>query len=371
MGADTSRSGGPRRGRGGTPSSHSRLLRLTAVAGGGALLLVAIVAVTVSAARRPAPRPVLWRVVNDTFVVSDESGDELWRKRFEQGLADDYNSPRLQPRFLDLDGNGRLEVLFIVEPRAINESTFLVCYSSTGREMWRFTPGRAVATITESFENIYSIGALAVSEPDAQGQRLIVVGSHHYLYYPTQLALLSPSGKLLAEYWHAGHIGASEYHLTLLDLDHDGEFEIYAAGVNNARRQATLVVLDPATMQGASEDPNVEYQLLGFPPGRERARIFFPRSEVNRALHEPYNVASTVILGRERLVVTVLETLNDRIGGGVHYELTPELRVEQLTFDDGYKAAVQRLQADGVELSPERRQLQALLASVEVEAGAH
>jgi len=62
------------------------------------------------------------------------------------------------------------------------------------------------------------------------------------------------------------------------DLDSDGKKEIFLGGANNDYKQATLVVLDPETFEGASLEPDLDYQILGFPPGKEKARILFPRT---------------------------------------------------------------------------------------------
>ena len=54
----------------------------------------------------------------------------------------------------------------------------------------------------------------------------------------------------------------------------EGAARLYAGGINHARRQATLIVLDAATMAGAATEEDPEFQLAGFAPGVEHARVF-------------------------------------------------------------------------------------------------
>jgi hypothetical protein len=105
------------------------------------------------------------------------------------------------------------------------------------------------------------------------------VTSHHATFHPNQVALLSPSGKLLGEYWHSGRLP----NLEIVDLDGDGTPEILLGGVSTGYRSATLVALDPAAVRGASaEKETPEDQIVGFAPATEKARLLFPRTCINR-----------------------------------------------------------------------------------------
>jgi hypothetical protein len=144
------------------------------------------------------------------------------------------------------------------------------------------------------------------------------------MQYPTRLALLSADdGRLLAEYWHAGHIGNDPGQLAVRDHDGDGRVEVLAAGVSNEHRRATLVVLDIETMRGASTADTPEYQFEGFDPGNEIARILFPRSAMNLATDQPHNVGAHVFLTPELIGVGVLEQV-DGLRPSVIYQLRPE-----------------------------------------------
>jgi hypothetical protein len=99
----------------------------------------------------------------------------------------------------------------------------------------------------------------------------------------SQVTLLSTDGQIMREYWHLGHIGTGAARAMAADLDGDGRKEIYLAGVSNPRNMATLVILDPDDFGGAATEAP-EDQLLGFAPGREIAKLFFPPTCLSAAL---------------------------------------------------------------------------------------
>ena len=77
---------------------------------------------------------------------------------------------------------------------------------------------------------------------------------------PPKSCFSLPTGELLHEYWHSGHLN----HLQAADLDGNGRTEFVLAGINNARHAATLVVLDEDHFAGASQEPETpDHQLLG------------------------------------------------------------------------------------------------------------
>ena len=109
-----------------------------------------------------------------------------------------------------------------------------------------------------------------------QHRRIVVMSRHEY-YYPTQIAVVDANGKTLSEYWHSGHL----FHFKLASLE--GREEIIASGISNGYHQATLLVLDPDHVSGAStETARPEVQIHGMGAPNERIRLLFPRSDLNR-----------------------------------------------------------------------------------------
>ena len=109
--------------------------------------------------------------------------------------------------------------------------------------------------------------------------------------------------------------------MTLADLDGDGREEILATGTANGHdHQATLVVLDPERLWGASTEVQPAFQIHGMGIAQERLRVFFSRSDLNRALFQ-FNQAIEPTVEHGILRLTVLECITPFPGGcRIYYE---------------------------------------------------
>lgn len=284
-------------------------------------------------------RPFSARIEHHALVVLDARGRELWRKGF--AWLDDPGATTDRVVWLgDLQGNGQTEVLF-APPLHADEGTYLMCYSQDGRELWRFTPGRPVTTAAETFAPRFRVGSFLVGRLGRDRALHIAVSSRHYRYYPDQVALLSTDGRALREYWHPGHLND----LLALDLAHNGTNQLILGGINNARRQATLVVLDPDHFGGAAIEENPSYQFQGFAPGVETARLLFPRSCMNNRF-DSYNSVEEVGHDSSGLVVAVNEASHP-LDPQVDFHLDAGLRLVHLDISDRYREEHAGLQAHG------------------------
>jgi hypothetical protein len=240
-------------------------------------------------------RPQAGRVEGNTLTIVNGKGEELWTKTFPDGFWSDYYSQgSARIWFGDLDGKGRTDVLLLYHPGldAGAHSTTLICYSDRGKEKWRWTPGRDLPELEGLPATFRTVGFGVLKARSGQASR-IVVSSIHVPLYPHQIAILDSNGKMTSEYWHSGHL----FHLTLADLDGDGRDEIIASGISNGYRQATLIVLDPDRVFGAStEVARPEIQIHGMGAAAERLRLLFPRSDLNKALYT-YNEGQDVTVG--------------------------------------------------------------------------
>jgi hypothetical protein len=165
-------------------------------------------------------------------------------------------------------------------------------------------------------------------------------GGLSWNFYPDQVALLTARGEVIREYWHSGHMQRMQV------ADGDGVKEIYLAGISNAYKTATLVVLDPENFAGASVEEAVDYQLQGFAAGRERARILLPRSCFNRRLHE-WNSVEDLWVQPGEISVTVSERKIPR-AASVLYRFTGELKLKEVVLSSNFRAHHAELEAAGV-----------------------
>lgn len=259
-------------------------------------------------------RPQSGRIENSELVIVNAEGKELWRKSFPAGFWSEYYENGLENHlysqdgleshlwFGDLDEDGHTEVLLLYHPAADpkSQSTTLICYSDSGKEKWRWTPGRDLRE-TESVPSVYiSMGFGVLPAANGNHRRIVVLSRHEY-YYPTQIAEVDTNGKTISEYWHSGHL----FHFKLAILA--GHEEIIASGISNGYHEATLVVLDPDHVSGAStETTRPEVQIHGMGQAQERIRLLFPRSDLNNDLYL-YNEGLGPVLSPGRIQIDVKE----------------------------------------------------------------
>ena len=287
------------------------------------------------------------RFVHDfrTLIVTDAQGRELWRKTFPDPLfAADTPERKLATKsawFGDLDGDGRVELLYIYGPdRAASRGASLYCFSDTGQVKWLFVPGGVVQTRAGTFAPPFIAEAIAVLAAGPDRKRRVVVSSTNATGYPAQVALLASDG----EYWHSGRLPG----LDVADLDGDGVEEILLAGTDTGYLAATLIVLDSRNVSGAAaEAPFPDYQLLGFQQGAEKARILLSRTCINQKLERSNMVNSLSVHAGEIYLRTWERYAPVRLRMGVNYALNFNLKVTAVNYTDRMRAMHREMEGAG------------------------
>lgn len=299
-------------------------------------------------------RPFLGRtpVVSLTFgtktlTALDGKGRTVWQYEFEKPFRPpETEYQRRVSAIFDLDGDGLPEVLFryvpLEEHGELSRQT-LYCFSSQGKVLWQFVPGRTVSDGGGKFEPPYFINNVQVISGRGAEGPWIAVTSNHYLSHPDQIAILDRNGHLIGEYWHSGHLTAMAH----ADLDGDGIDELLLGGVDNGTAQAVLLVFDPRHVSGANhysaENP---YQLQGFQAGTEKVAVMFPRSDIN--VQEHFSQIFDLRTTPDRILVPVTESrfaVNPNI---VYYELDYNLRIVHMERSPQLVIAHEDLRKQGV-----------------------
>jgi DNA-binding transcriptional regulator YiaG len=294
------------------------------------IILSAFTAVLLAWVRHRDP-PASFRVEPSRLVVLNAAGRELWRASFDEPLNLEAYSSALREekrRFWtgDLNGDGSKRVLFAKTPSGMGGSSYLVCFDERGVEQWRFRPGRPVSSPVESFADTFAVANFMVAPLGPDGANEIIVTSVQLPYYPDQVVLLSRTGKVLSEYWHSGYLE----HIAVMGHD------IYLAGVSNGYHAGTLVVLGAGRLSGASVEPDGDHQLQGFAAAAEKARVFFPRTCINRKF-EQYNFAIKLNATPESITVLVAER-RPQTPAIVWYHLSPALQLVHVEPTDAFRS---------------------------------
>ena len=281
--------------------------------------------------------PETHRLDHKTLIVMDAAGREIWRRVFKEPFfMHDYREEEVEPTrmvsFGDIDGDGRIETLFVYRPVTHeNFGSELFCFSDKGEQKWKFTPNASTSDETETYTPYFVIKNFVVADLKHTGAKQILVTSHHESGDPNRFIVLDKKGSLQEEYWHSGHLP----YLVTGDLDGDGVDEVYLGGVNNGHQAATVVVLQPGHVTGAStQEPGDKSQLPGFVKGNERAVVLFPRSCIGR--RSKYNAVNVLSVAARTLKVVVSERINDAGREVIYY----------LAYDKGSLNVVSHTYAD-------------------------
>ena len=306
-------------------------------------------------------QPKFGRLDGSTLRIMDGEGKQLWSKTFPEGFGPDwYYAHGPITWFGDLEGKGHTSVLFVYSPAGpLSHSSTLICYSDGGKEKWRWTPGRELPELAGSPATFVTV-ALGVLKATEKRPSRILVSSQQHPWWPAQLALLDSNGKTISEYWHSGVLSS----MVLGDLDGDGKEEIIAAGVANGYdHQATLVVLDPDRVFGASREVRPEFQIHGMGIAQERLRLLFPRSDLNRALFQ-FNVAIQPTFEQGILRLTTAECITP-LGCPIWYEFDKNFHlIAAFAGSDEFRSAHGRFYQNGKDAHPLSAEEQAAFQKV-------
>ena len=315
------------------------------------VLCVASAAVWIGTKKRGnAPAPKEFRVEKSRLILEDVKGnvlgsydtshENLWEearyrkyaffRRIEQGGA------RLLPKiiFKDVNGDGRLEILFIIHTYDDDRPGKLVCLDPKGELLWTHEADRRVSfngTFYPSSE--FLITAVDVIEIEGE-KRILVIGQHTF-EFPSFASLLTPEGRPVSEYWNSGRF--LDY--MGIDLDGDQKKELLLVGTNNEYKKGFLAALGPGRMSGASPQSGA-YQCTSLSRASEKAYILFPRTPIDliEAEREGIKYLDSSAPDRLNLVATFSHIL---------YRLNFRLEIVDIIMTDSFCDKFRRYSEEG------------------------
>lgn len=281
--------------------------------------------------------PSAWVLDGTTLRVLDTHNRTCWEKHF--GVFD-TSYPSLVPDkvlIADIDGDGRQEVLFNLLPEnAVQTGGTLLCYTWNGALRWQFRYGAPRTFGPRTFDAAYR-GRL-IRPVKVNGRRLLLTVANHYLWYPSQVALIDPAtGHLVEEYWHPGSI----YHCALHEVDGNGEERAIFAAINNPGEGLGHPAVGVLTIPFSKAPRPVLAPGDPFPPltgGGELAYALLPLPDVDKAMGLLPMPANFKIDGGHITVETPTPEL-----GGIVYVLDFDLNTVEYRFSDNFAAFHRRL----------------------------
>lgn len=315
-----------------------RQMLLMAVAG---LLLVCLTGFAAIRLLRK-PDPVSRVTMNGkSLVAMNAAGGILWIHEFDAPLVE--ASPEQlawRTQIVDLDGDGIPEVLLAaaftsISPRAPRE---LFCFSSMGKLLWHYVPTIDARFNTRDLNGPWQI--LDVLVVPGKGSSSIWVAVVHDIWWPSFIVRISAAGVPELIFSNPGNI------CKLVRIQNKAGSFIVAAGVNNEYRQASVAILAESGQPASSpQTTGSEYQCIGgCPSARPDRYILLPRSEVNIASDQPYNIGTNILLRPGGLTVQTNETGGAEKG---FYDFSQDLQPERSAYGGNYREVHERFEREG------------------------
>jgi len=273
----------------------------------------------------------------DAVNALDAGGRQRWSYRVPGAARVVLSAPR-GPVFADLDGNDEPEIVASVTASGTDGSSreTLYCFSQDGRVRWTRTLDDRLTFVSGVYGPPWTTGDLRVVR--LEGRSRIVWATHHDVWWPSILVVLTEAGATEGRLVHAGWI-------TRVEASADGR-SVLAAGVSNRRDAAVLYALDSRDLNGAVPEPDSSpYRCVGCAVAHVPRAFVFPRSEANRAADQ-LPLREAIEVGADGSVL-VRVTQQTGVPSDAIFEFSPALDLQRATFSDLYWDWHRRLESSG------------------------
>jgi DNA-binding winged helix-turn-helix (wHTH) protein len=286
--------------------------------------LVVTATLVLKSLRPEQPFPARAEILHNRVQAMDPAGRLLW----------EYPLPPLSRSWLetkprstgvgDLDGDGKPEVVGAYNP--VSGSGSVYCLSWDGKVRWVYQPDDLPYTFAgQPYRGSWGISDLIVVP--RPGGHNVWVSVNHGVWWPSYLVRLGPRGDANIRFINSGHIRSLAYHQTA-----KGNF-ILAGGISNARDGAMLAVLrDPGPPSVSPETPGSQYACDSCPEASPMRYFYIPRSELNLANHETYNLVREIDTANGLVRIKTQETVLP--GGSVYIEMSPDFEIRSAKLGD-------------------------------------
>jgi DNA-binding winged helix-turn-helix (wHTH) protein len=277
----------------------------------------------------------------NTFLAMSDSGRVLWKHAFDAPLRElpaDESAWRTQ--IVDLDGSGVPEVLVAATfgPPGPGGKDEIFCFSSHGTILWRYKPKVEIAFNRPDLNGPWLVTHMVVV-PEHRSSSIWVAVAHD-VWWPSFIERLSAAGVPRRVFTSSGDI------MALRPVQTKAGPYMLAAGINNEYSQASLAILSengPPTTSPQTEGS--EFQCVrGCPAAKPDRYILLPRSELNAASDEPYNIAVRIHARPGGITVQTQELVT---GLGAFFDFSQDLQPERVAYSTDYRELHKRFEREG------------------------
>jgi hypothetical protein len=311
-----------------------------------------VVTVAVMLPLREPPQPAHLRLADDSVIVLDAGGKQIWRHHFMEGIDEAYYQRGASSSFEypqasieDLDGDGSNEVLMIVWHGRSLPSPF-VCFESDGRVRFMRTVAFSPRHGDQVSEPPFSASLMRVtSNPD--GSKTLWLVSQHTKWFAAVLEKIDDRGELLAQYWSNGHINSIQ------EGRWQGRRAILVGAMFNDGTRVSLAALDYERPGGSAPAQQAKYRCQNCPPGEPLAFLVFPRTELSRMLEDRPAVSEMRVQADGGILLTTangtfsVEAGKEISHGDAIYTLDSHFRITGAETGNQYRMIHNRLELVG------------------------
>ena len=304
-----------------------------------------------------APQPADAKVVGDRLEVYDARGRVIWTKSEGLRLSEDYyrfegQGGRHWYLVEDLDGDGRFEVLLIVNPITPAGGELILLRGERSHTVRGVPENREPDGLCRrqalrwSLARAVPLGARRARRRKARCGTRWVHGSQ----FPSVLHKLDARGRHLGAYWSDGHISS------VVTGTYHNRPSLYVGATNNEFKGASLAVIDQTRPDGSSPSLDPEFRCAGCPDPSPLAFFVFPMGDVGTVQQSPPSVDPVIIDTAGQVEVHVVHAVDRPLPGiepnhprGVLlYTFNRDLRLIDAEVVDDYARAHQEFRRVGL-----------------------
>lgn len=303
------------------------------------IAVLVVTSLVFSLRRRGIPERI--NVAGASLSALDSRGRVVWEYHFAEPVrAFSSEEEKWRVRLMDLDGDGRRELLFaasFADPRESHPTEELYCFSNSGKVLWRYKPTLDVKFNTRDLNGPWVFGYMLVASGGRSPSVWLVV--NHGIFWPSFIVKIAPNGRTELRFVQSGEIFA------LHEVQTKSGNYLVAGGINNEYSAASIAVLEESGSPAVSpQSHGVRFECIeGCPSGWPFRYILLPRSEFNVASTWPYNYVSKI---HSRSGGFIAET-NESSERQAFYGFSNGFDPEDAAFGGGYADMHRRLESEG------------------------